>query len=304
MKNIDQKLVGMKYRFLRKEYLEEELKRLNERIVRETETSNRLKQVLDKETEDVERLEHASINRLISTLSGKSQLRLEKEKADAFRAALDYKLKLNDLEFLNYQKNLLVQELSPYATLNQDYQGLLDIKRKSLDREILDEIRDMEATLQQWLQQDQEIKEALESGKKLRSSFNYILDNLSELVEDTTDARSLWYPVISQDQIEDVTMEIAKLNELWASFEKELQDTDIALPQNFDQDFLVKVSDYMYELDDKRKVTKRINTSFEHLNSTYSSVRELLCVLEKKAKEVEYCIRDLQFEIKEKIEQS
>lgn len=304
MKNIDQKLVGMKYRFLRKEYLEEELKRLNERIVRETETSNRLKQVLDKETEDVERLEHASINRLISTLSGKSQLRLEKEKADAFRAALDYKLKLNDLEFLNYQKNLLVQELSPYATLNQDYQGLLDIKRKSLDREILDEIRDMEATLQQWRQQDQEIKEALESGKKLRSSFNYILDNLSELVEDTTDARSLWYPVISQDQIEDVTMEIAKLNELWANFEKELQDTDIALPQNFDQDFLVKVSDYMYELDDKRKVTKRINTSFEHLNSTYSSVRELLCVLEKKAKEVEYCIRDLQFEIKEKIEQS
>lgn len=304
MKNIDQKLVGMKYRFLRKEYLEEELKRLNERIVRETETSNRLKQVLDKETEDVERLEHASINRLISTLSGKSQLRLEKEKADAFRAALDYKLKLNDLEFLSYQKNLLVQELSPYATLNQDYQGLLDIKRKSLDREILDEIRDMEATLQQWLQQDQEIKEALESGKKLRSLFNYILDNLSELVEDTTDARSLWYPVISQDQIEDVTMEIAKLNELWASFEKELQDTDIALPQNFDQDFLVKVSDYMYELDDKRKVTKRINTSFEHLNSTYSSVRELLCVLEKRAKEVEYCIRDLQFEIKEKIEQS
>lgn len=304
MKNIDQKLVGMKYRFLRKEYLEEELKRLNERIVRETETSNRLKQVLDKETEDVERLEHASINRLISTLSGKSQLRLEKEKADAFRAALDYKLKLNDLEFLNYQKNLLVQELAPYATLTQDYQGLLDIKRKSLDREILDEIRDMEATLQQWLQQDQEIKEALESGKKLRSSFNYILDNLSELVEDTTDARSLWYPVISQDQIEDVTMEIAKLNELWANFEKELQDTDIALPQNFDQDFLVKVSDYMYELDDKRKVTKRINTSFEHLNSTYSSVRELLCILEKKAKEVEYCIRDLQFEIKEKIEQS
>lgn len=304
MKNIDQKLVGMKYRFLRKEYLEEELKRLNERIVRETETSNRLKQVLDKETEDVERLEHASINRLISTLSGKSQLRLEKEKADAFRAALDYKLKLNDLEFLNYQKNLLVQELAPYATLTQDYQGLLDIKRKSLDREILDEIRDMEATLQQWRQQDQEIKEALESGKKLRSSFNYILDNLSELVEDTTDARSLWYPVISQDQIEDVTMEIAKLNELWANFEKELQDTDIALPQNFDQDFLVKVSDYMYELDDKRKITKRINTSFEHLNSTYSSVRELLCVLEKKAKEVEYCIRDLQFEIKEKIEQS
>lgn len=304
MKNIDQKLVGMKYRFLRKEYLEEELRKLNERMEREVETLNRLKRVLDKETEDVERLSHASVNHLFSTLSGRSELRLEKEKADAFRAALDYKLKQNDIEFLTYQKNLLEQELTPYGTLNQDYQGLLEIKRKSLEKEILDEIREMETTANQWVKQEKEIKEAIESGKKLRSSFTYILDNLSDLVEDTTDARSLWYPVISQDQIEDVMNEITKLNELWLNFEKELQDTGISLPENFDQDFLVKVSDYIYELDDKRKVSKKINTSFEQLNATYSSVREILCLLEKKEKEVQYCIRDLQLEIKEKIEQS
>lgn len=304
MKNIDQKLIQVKYRYLRRANFLSEKKEMEERIQREVQTLERLKRSLDKEQEDVEKLEHASINRLFSSLGGKSELRLEKEKAEAFRAALDYKLKQNDIEFLHYQDNLLTQELKNYENLDSEYQGLLDIKRKSLDSSILNEIRTMEETKQEWMKQETEIKEAIESGKKLRSSFTFILDNLSDLVEDTTDAKSLWYPVISQEQIEDVTNEIAKLNTLWKNFEKELKDTDIQLPENFDQDFLVKVSDYFYEMDDKRKVTKKINTSFEHLNATYSSVREILCTLEKKAKEVTYCIRDLDLDIREKIEEN
>lgn len=304
MKNIDQKLIQVKYRYLRRANFLSEKKEMEERIQREVQTLERLKRSLDKEQEDVEKLEHASINRLFSSLGGKSELRLEKEKAEAFRAALDYKLKQNDIEFLHYQDNLLTQELKNYENLDSEYQGLLDIKRKSLDSSILNEIRAMEETKQEWMKQETEIKEAIESGKKLRSSFTFILDNLSDLVEDTTDAKSLWYPVISQEQIEDVTNEIAKLNTLWKNFEKELKDTDIQLPENFDQDFLVKVSDYFYEMDDKRKVTKKINTSFEHLNATYSSVREILCTLEKRAKEVTYCIRDLDLDIREKIEEN
>lgn len=304
MKNIDQKLIQIKYRYLRRANFLSEKKEMEERIQREVQTLERLKRSLDKEQEDVEKLEHASINRLFSSLGGKSELRLEKEKAEAFRAALDYKLKQNDIEFLRYQDNLLTQELKNYENLDSEYQGLLDIKRKSLNSSILNEIRAMEETKQEWMKQETEIKEAIESGKKLRSSFTFILDNLSDLVEDTTDAKSLWYPVISQEQIEDVTNEIAKLNTLWKNFEKELKDTDIQLPENFDQDFLVKVSDYFYEMDDKRKVTKKINISFEHLNATYSSVREILCTLEKRAKEVTYCIRDLDLDIREKIEEN
>lgn len=300
MKSIDEKLIGVRYRYLRKAYLEAELLELNDRMERETQTLERLKRELDKESEDVDRLEHASINRLFTTLSGRSELRLEKEKADAFRAALDYKLKQQDLEFLAYQKNLLEQELKPYETLQQDYQGLLDIKRKSLQPQTLEEIRQMEATAANWKQEELELKEAMDCGKKLRSSFTYLLDHLNDLVEDTTDARSLWYPVISQEEIEEVVQEITKLNELWKRFELELQDTDISLPEQFDQDFLVKLNDYM----EGKGNRKRINTSFEHLNATYSSVREVLCRLEKKEKELQYCIRDLELEIRQKIEQS
>lgn len=302
VKNIDQKLIQVKYRYLRRANFLAEKKEMQERILREQQTLDRLRREVEKEQEDVEKLEHASINRLFSSLGGKSELRLEKEKAEAFRSALDYKLKQNDIEFLEYQENLLTQELKNYENLDSEYQGLLEIKRKSLDSEVLNEIRAMEETKKQWQRQEIEILEAIESGKKLRSSFTFILDNLSDLVEDTTDAKRLWYPVISQDQIEDVMDEIAKLNTLWKNFEKELQDTEIPLPDNFDQDFLVKVSDYFYEMDDKHKDTKKINTSFEHLNATYSSVREILCSLEKKVKEVTYCIRDLDLEIREKIE--
>lgn len=304
MKNLNQKLVEMKYNYMRKQNLENAKQEIEEHMQREQQTLIRLKQSLQKEQEDVERLEHASLNRLLSSLSGRSELRLEKEKAEVYRAALDYKLKKKDMEYLQFQHNLLVQELKKYETLDQDYQGLLDVKRKSLPAAILNDIRQMEITRADWQKQLVELKEAILSGKKLRDSFTYILDNLSELVEDTTDAKSLWYPVISQDQIEDVSKEIAKLNDLWKNFEKELSDTQITLPPTFDQDFLIKVSDYFYDLSDKKKVTKKINTSFEQLNATYSSVREILNLLEKREKEIQYCIQDLDLDIPCKIETS
>lgn len=300
MKSIDQKLIACNYRKMRKTYLDQEYASLLERIEREQQTLERLKKALEKEQNDVERLAHASINRLFTTLSGRSDLRLEKEKADQFRAALDYKLKQQDLEFLFYQKNLLEQEIKPYESWHQDYLALLEIKRKMLDQGTLAKIREMETTLNLWQTKQAALKEAVAYGKKLRSSYTYLLDHLNELVEDTTDARSLWYPAISQEEVEEVSIELNHLGEQWQRFETLLDQIDVALPEHFDKALLVKIQDYAQH----KEPGSHIDTSFEHLNATYSSVRELLCQLEKKEKEIEYCIHDLQFDIQQKIEES
>lgn len=304
MKSIDEKLINMKYRFLRKAYLMDELKELEARIEREAQTLARLKIVLDKQSGEVEKMEHASITRIFSSLSGHNELRLEKEKADVFRAAFDYRQKQQDLDFLKYQKNLLDQELKQYELLQNDYQALLEIKRKSLECSVLDTIRGLEEQKNRMMEQAKRIKEIRENGKKLRSSFIYILDNLSSLVEDTIDARSLWYPLISQDQIEDVVHEIDRLNDIWEAFDAELQAVDLRLPEESDRSFLLQVSDYIDELDDSRKVRKKVNLSFEQLNVSYSRIREILCILEKKEKEIQYCLNDLDLTIREKIEAS
>lgn len=299
MNSVDQKLIEMKYRYLKKANLEFARKDLQEHIEREQQTLLRLQKDVDKEQEDVDKLEHASLNHLLISLTGRSKLRLEKEKADAFRAVLDYKLKKEDIEYLNYQYNLLLQELQKYEDLDQEYQGLLEIKRKTLPMETLNSIRSMEKTIEEWKVREKQLREAIEQGQKLRSSFTFVLDHLSELVEETTDAKSLWYPAISQDEIEDVSEEVARLNHLWMAFEAILATLDVELPEDFDKEFLLQVCDF-YEMNKQK--SKRIDTSFVKMNATYSSVRTLLCKLDKMLSELQYCIQDLHLEIRSKIE--
>lgn len=299
MKSIDQKLIENQYRIVRGTYLRKQLQQLNEQLEREQQTLLRLKNAVEKENEDVSRLANVSMKRLFSVLNGRGELRLEKEKAEAFRAALDYKLKQNDIEYLTHQKNLLTAELKAYDHLDRNYQELLEIKRKSLSQAALNMIREAEKQLEDAKHLQKELKEALESGKKLRSCFTYILDHLNDLVEDSTEARSLWYPTISQDQIDDVMKEISDLNTLWNHFMKELQDTDIALPEQFEQEFLLNVSDYV--ADNAVQGNKRINTSYDRLNATYSDVRELLCLIAMRLQELEYQIFDQQLKIEESI---
>lgn len=297
MKSIDQKLIENQYRMVRGAYLRKQLQALNEQLEREQQTLQRLKQAVAKENEDVNRLANISMKRLFSVLNGRGELRLEKEKAEAFRAALDYKLKQNDIEYLNHQKSLLTNELKAYDHLEQNYYELLEIKRKSLSPAALNHIREAEKKLEEAKRQQKELKEAFESGKKLRSCFTYILDHLNDLVEDSTEARSLWYPTISQEQIDDVMNEINNLNTVWNHFIKELQDTELSLPQQFEQEFLLNVSDYVSE----GQGNKRINTSYDRLNATYSDVRELLCMIAVRLQESEYEIFDQQLKIEESI---
>jgi len=302
MKSIDQKLIENKYKFIRRAYLQGQLAEINERIARETQTMERLKKQLEKESDDVKRLEQTSLNRIFSMLSGRSEIRLEKEKAEALRAALDCKLKEKDLDNLRYQKNLLEQELKPYESLAQEYQGLLDIKRKSLESKKLNEIRSMEKQLDELKNDKQKIKTVKERGKKLCSSFVYLLDNLSDLVEDGSDAKSLWYPVIMQDQMEDMTKEIAKLNELWQSFTDACKEAHIICSGQFDQSFLLHISDSIVSTDAMEEASVRINTSFEHLHEAYGDVRERMNVSETRLQELEHGIYDLKLKIRESIE--
>lgn len=299
MKSIDQKLIENQYRMIRGSYLRRQLKQLNEQLALEQQTLLRLKQAVTKENDDVSRLANVSMKRLFSVLNGRGELRLEKERAEAFRAALDYKLKLNDIEYLTHQKNLLTSELKSYDNLNKTYEELLEIKRKSLSVDALNAVRAAEKRLEAAKHQEKELKEALESGKKLCSCFTYILDHLNDLVEDTTDAKSLWYPTVSQDEIDDVMKEITNLNTIWNHFIKELQDIDVTLPEQFDQTFLLNVSDYVAE--GNSQDAKRIDTSYDCLNATYSDVRELLNTLGMRLQDLEYQIFDQQLMIEESI---
>lgn len=287
MKSIDQKLIENKYRQQRKGYLEKELAQINERLEREIQTCERLKKALDKENDDVSKLTQVSLSRLFSTFSGRGELQWEKEKAEAFRAALDYKLKQNDLEELRYQKNLLEQELSAYEAVNSEYQTLLDLKRKMLETPLLNQIRSWEQDLAVQAARKKKIQEAWDSGKKLCASFSYLFDMVAEMLEDPTVR-------------DEVTKEMMKVNDLWAQFHRELKDAEIAIPADFDQAFALDLSGVSLHQDVQS--IHRFNALFEQLNRCYSQVRTLLNQMEKQLSEMAHQHFDLQRRIQASIE--
>lgn len=298
MKSIDQQLISLKYKMQRNAYLRSELHQIKEKLEREMQTKQRLKQALNKEVEDVERLEHLSFSRLLAGLSHQNSLSIEKEKAEAFRAALDYQLKSHDIEYLNMQKNLLEQELKRYEALEQDYQGLMEIKRKSLHGVALEEIKKWEQDLHDQKAKLQRKTEIIDSGKRLCSSIMFVMDHLSELVEDKIEAKGFWYPVITQDQMDEVFQEIEKMKMLWEQLETQMMAAGDAKEQA-----LLSLQQAMtnIRLEDE---TSQLCLSFEHLNQAYALIREFLCEAKKQRKELQYHIRDLEWNIMEKIETS
>lgn len=300
MKSIDQKLIENKYRQRRKEYLDRELANITERIQREGETLERLKRELDKETEDVVRLRQVSLARLLKSFRSHEDMRLKKEKAEAFRAALDYKLKQNEIEDLQYQKNLLAQELKQYDSIQSEYQSLLDLKRKMLETSILNQIRELEQELAECVIKKETVQKGWESGKKLCSSLTYLSDVLSDFIEDSTDAIKLWNSAPDQDQREELMKEIKKLNDLWKDFEQALQKAEITLPEEFECDFFAKNHDQL--LAEQPWTSAFLNTLFDQLNAGYSGVRTVLTQLEQQRSEIEQRQFDLQWQIQASIE--
>ncbi len=300
MKSIDQKLVKNKYHQRRKEYLDAELAKITERIQHESETLERLKRELDKENEDVARLQQVSLTRLLKTFNSREELRLEKEKAEAFRAALDYKLKQNELEDLHYQKNLLEQELKQYDNVHSDYQSLLELKRKMLETAVLNQIRDLEQELAQCLAQKETLKKAWDSAKRLCSSLTYFTDILSDLAVDRSEALKVWKIMKDQGKNEEAMDELAQLSGLLKNFEQDIATAKMTLPEEFACDFLDKLR--VEDMNAEQFNIIKMNLTFDQFNTYYSGVRTVLNQLEKQLSEVEHRQFDLQWQIQESIE--
>lgn len=304
MEHIDQQLIELRYLAYRKQHLCSHQHELEEKLKRETATLARYQASLEKEQEDVERLERTSITRILSSLSGKGALLLEKEKAEVIRASLDYKTKLKEIEYVEYELNLLQQELLSYQDIDVKRQSLMELKRKMLKEEAYLSVKTLEAQLLQLETQIHCIQDAIPKGEQVLSSLILLLESLSELVEETSDAKSLLYPVVSQEQMDEVMKEVMIMPKRWEAFETVLQTTGVALPREFDEAFLQKVYAYMEDLQmHQHQATKRINITFENLNAMYFMMKEVLGKLEQALLNHRYMAQNLSYRIDQTIEQ-
>lgn len=302
MENINKKIIDIKYKMLKREQMLRHKRDLQERLEIEQGALKRLQNELVKEEADVSRLEGISIGALLQSINGGKGLRLEKEKADAARAALDYKQKQSDVEYLQYELNLLTTQLKDYDHLEGDLEEYIDLKKKMIPADIRKQIIHMEEELSTLHIKNQEIKEAREIGEKASSSLNAIIEHMNAYMVDATDPLFV-YP--EHEELTDMAKELVVFKELWKQFEKEVNDTGLAFELHEEEVLMNSISDYIYtQEEDEKVITENVHKSYNQLTALYGTIRNARQSLKTEYEKNAYRIDELNIEIKKVIEEN
>lgn len=302
MENINKKIIEIKYKMMKREQMIRHEKDINERLESEKGTLTRLKRDLEKEEADVAKLEGISLGTLIQNLNGGKGLRLEKEKADVARAALDYKQTQSNVEYLEYELNLLKTQLKDYENLESDLQEYIDLKKKMIPLAVREQIKSMEIEFSNLQLKNREIKEAKEVGEKASSSLNAIIEHMNAYMVDSTDPLFV-YP--EHEELTDMAKELMIFKELWTKFEKEVHDTDLNVSSQEDELLMSSISDYVYtQEDDRRIIIENVHESYEQMTSLYGSIKKIMQELTTEYEKNAYRIDELDMEIQKIIEEN
>lgn len=300
MENINKQFIDIKYKMQRREKLELHKKDLEERIETEKRSLDRLQNELQKEEEDVKRLEKISINSLISKISGNKELQLEKEKGDVIRAAVDYKQVLSDIEFKEYELKMLIKQLREYGDLEEELQSIIELKRKMMPKELREHIKKMETERLDLQLENKEIKEAKVTGERLLSSLMSLLESLNNYLDETSDP---FFSYPEHEDFDEVLKECSVLKERWEIFQKELNDTNVDSSHEMNIQLVYSFSEYIFTEDEDNDVMlEKTKKTYAELNDFYVKMKKTLSKLDQSYQDNLFRISDLGFAIQEAIE--
>lgn len=165
--------------------LEHARNRLEQLLSQQQELAEKIRQ-LDvlrvKESGDVEKLQGRSLYRLFYRISGSLDARLEKEKAEAYAAAVKYDAAMEELEAVRQDLRAVRQEAARFQGCEEQLKRLLKEKREEMKISGTgggEQVLQMEEELAAMRQQKREIQEAEAAGNAALSTADRILDSLS-----------------------------------------------------------------------------------------------------------------------------
>lgn len=121
------------------------------------------------EQKDVERLEGRSLTAFFCNVVGKMDERLDKERKEAYAAAIKYDAAVGELESVEFEIDKCTAELQNLQTVEGKYNQLLQEKKKELklsEDKVSDEIFRLEVDILKKENEKREINEAFREGKR------------------------------------------------------------------------------------------------------------------------------------------
>ncbi|AHF06136.1 hypothetical protein [Desulfitobacterium metallireducens] len=246
-----------------------------------------LKGILEKESYDVEKLEHMSIASVFYSILGNLDEHVDKERREALAAKLRYDQVVKDLEDGKYQISKLILERLNYVDCQKEYDRLCTQKKEELlqeNGETAKRIFELTDKLNLSKFNLEEIREATSAGNEVLDSLNIVLSSLA-----SAEGWGTWdllgggfiSDLAKHSHIDDAKAEVEDTQRLIRKFKTELTDIRISSEIVMEIDGFAKFADFFFDgLIADWFMQSQINESQRNVESVKSQVVSIVSKFE------------------------
>ena len=276
------------------------LGKLNIRIEEERQACAELRDLLEKEYEDIEVLEKSNLSRLFSSMLKNDDEQMEIEKQEYLHAAIKYKEANQMVDLLEFEKKVLEEKLLKERAVKEELDAALRYRSRQISQEypgLISELTSLDLRADQQMALVRELREAIIVGAKVLQLFKKMVEQLSKVKE-----WGLWNSQDQQSARQETWIDQAQqlsyqIKQLLQEFEDELEDIykfqRIKGVYSFEE--LTHFTDiYTNRLISDWIVRKKIQASLANVQAVQDSITRIVQSLKQEVKQAEISIEYLQ----------
>ena len=267
----------------RKEHLKLKYEELLEQKSLLKKEVDKLQKLSIKEQADVEKLECGSLATFFLNVVGKMDEKINKEKEEAYAAAVKYDAVKKELEKVEAELVAKEEEMAKLHGCEEEYEELLTLKKermKTIGHEAMAKVFEFDQRLTYLDNQNREIDEVIEAGNIALEVINQVLKELDsaenwgtfELV-----GGGFFADMFKYSKLDDAQSLVEKLQHHLRRFKTELSDITIDSEINVSIDGFLQFADYFFDnLFTDWSVLLRIQKSKRQVEDTKGQIITLL----------------------------
>jgi hypothetical protein len=284
---INQQLEEAQQQIFRQKKLMTMLEELKKQRLALADKVKELQGILEKENEDVDKLEGKSLAHMFYSVLGKIGEQVEKERKEALAAKLKYDQAVQELEQVNNRIMQQEEELIGYRNCKGLYDSLYEKKKQLImnaGSATAQQVMELQQQMKESANNLKEIKEAISAGNRVS---NYIDRAISSL--ESAEGWGTWdligggliSDIAKHSHIDDAKLAADGVQQELSNFRTELADVRIQNDIHFEMDGFAKFADFFFDgLIADWCMQSRIEDSLGSVRNVKNQVNEVLRRLE------------------------
>lgn len=287
MKHFDTQLCELQNQVFKQKHIQAQLDDLQGQCDSLRKKVGELAEERQLELEDVEKLERHSLSSFFYKITGKKAERLDKERKEAYAAAVKYDAAVRELEAIERYMKKCEMELAELTGCELQYNACLREKERFLKLEGGDaakHILNLEKKIEYTRHQEKEIKEAIRAGKKSLITAEKIAESLN-----SARGWSTWdmlgggmlADIGKYKELDQVQELVEELQEELHGLKAELADVDVQADIQVKIDGFLRFADYFFDgIFADLAAREQIQLSQEQAQKTAAQLQTVLARLE------------------------